>query len=72
MNTPNNGHVWKTTLAALGAVLAGAVLSWTGIKNELDRHAQDITRVQLKVESQGVQLDRVERKLDRVLERVRE
>lgn len=63
---------WKTALMAAGAVVAGAMASWSGINSRMDAHAADITRMQLHVDHQGKQLDRVEGKIDRLIGRPQE
>jgi hypothetical protein len=70
-NGGNNGGWWKSGLTAFGAVVAGGLLTWTGIKADLDANAKDVVRLQIRQDQQGQQLDRVEGKIDRLL-RVRE
>lgn len=50
---------WKTALAAAGAVIAGAAVSWTGIQSKLDSHALDIAGIKVEVRHIGQQVDKL-------------
>ena len=68
-NSKSNGSWWKTALVTVGAVLAGALASFTGIKGQLDSNTQDIFRLQLELRNHEQHLDRIETKVDRLIER---
>jgi hypothetical protein len=64
---PGNVQWWKPAAVALGAILAGALGWLTGVRADIDGHTRDIQKLQLEVQQQGRQLERIENKIDRLL-----
>lgn len=58
--------IWGGALAAIGAVLAGALGWYSGVSARLDEHTQAIDRVEIRLDHVDSQLDRLENKIDRI------
>jgi hypothetical protein len=66
---PNgNGAWWKPALAAVGAIVAGAAITWTGLQSRLDSQEAAVRSIQQE-QRQERKIDRIDDKLDELLRR---
>jgi hypothetical protein len=57
---------WKYVAAVAGTLVAGVWLALTGTKTVLREHERQLDRLEIRDEQRQLQLDRIERKLDRL------
>jgi hypothetical protein len=73
MNTPEPRTPWQLLLAyglPILLALASAFFGWvTGVQPKLETHGKDIEVLKTEQRQQGTKIDRVETKIDRLLER---